>query len=85
MGKAQSRKKDDTPPVQVSKNVLLLAHVGDQVQRQFYVLERQSPLYERVQALGTASADLPNLLLSMAPCDVVAIVDPGHQDGLGLR
>ena len=76
MGKAQSRKEDDTQPVQVSKNVLLLAHVGDQVQRQFYVLKRQSPLYERVQALGTASADLPNLLLSMAPCDVVAIVDP---------
>ena len=63
MGKAQSRKEDDTQPVQVSKNVLLLAHVGDQVQRQFYVLKRQSPLYERVQALGTASADLPNLLV----------------------
>lgn len=75
MGKAHSRQ--DTGkllPVHVSKNVLLIAHVGDRIQRQFYVLKRQSPLYERVQEVSIRNDS--NALLNMVPRDVVAIVDP---------
>ena len=48
------------------------------MQRQFYVLKRQSPLYERVQGVSTSlvQGGDPNVLLTMVPRDVVAIVDP---------
>lgn len=77
MGKAHSRQDSGKLlPVHVSKNVLLIAHVGDRIQRQFYVLKRQSPLYERVQEVSTSVRNDLNALLNMVPRDVVAIVDP---------
>lgn len=73
MGKAHSR-QDRGKLLHVSKNVLLIAHVGDRIQRQFYVLKRQSPLYERVQGVSVRGDS--DALMKMVPRDVVAIVDP---------
>ena len=56
--------------------------MGDQVQRQFYVLKRQSPLYERVQALGTARRP-SQPLVEHGTLRRGGDRGPRHEDGLG--